>query len=39
MLPVAKSFSNVVYKNPDAPHNPYDVPGEDFTTPVANYPT
>lgn len=32
-------MKSVVYVNPNAPVNPYDVPGEDFTTPIANYPT
>lgn len=33
------TFKPVVFKNPDAPDNPYDRPGEDFTTPISNYPT
>lgn len=36
---VIPSFRNVVYKNPALPTNPYDDPKDDFTTPIANYPT
>jgi len=36
---VIPSFRPVIYKNPNIPTNPYDDPKDDFTTPIANYPT
>jgi len=35
----ATSMKPVVYKNPESSVNPYDVPGQSYTTPIANYPT